>query len=171
MPSLYSSLHNSKIYCVIDSYPPFLQRQPNAAGRMRRFCGVRPMPNVCPITRFRLCDFRPPRVCRWGDACTFAHSEEELNVWNRQNVAYEYGKKMVYSLKDSVNNTIVTGLRPMQCMPPMPPMPPMQRMLPLQPLLPMPPPMQPMLHTQLPPMASTPHRVCIFICAYFWCVL
>ena len=71
-------------------------------------------------------------------------------------MAYEYGKKMVYSLKDSVNNAIVTGLRPMQRMPPMPPM---QRMLPMQPLLPMPPPMQPMqpmLHTQLP---STPHRV------------
>ena len=78
---------------------------------MRRSCGVRPMPNVRPVTRFRLCDFRPPRVCRWGDACTFAHSEEELNVWNRQNVAYEYGKKMVYSLKDSVNNAIVKNIQ------------------------------------------------------------
>ena len=42
--------------------------------------GIRPMPRVSIPGKFMLCD---RKRCK-GESCTFAHSTEERNAWNRQ---------------------------------------------------------------------------------------
>ena len=53
---------------------------------------VRPVPDI-PVFRFRLCKFPPPQLyCRYGNRCTNAHSEEELQVWNKEKDRRDRGK-------------------------------------------------------------------------------
>ena len=58
------------------------------AGRVPR---VRQVPSI-PVSRFRLCEWRPPRTCPQGDRCTFPHNEEELRVWNEAKNKKSRGK-------------------------------------------------------------------------------
>ena len=53
---------------------------------------VRPVP-LAHVFRFRLCKFYqyPPQVCRMGDRCTYAHSDEELKVWNHYKRMQNHG--------------------------------------------------------------------------------
>ena len=62
---------------------------------------IRQMPQLAlGVPRFRLCTFRPPKVCWRGDACTFAHSDAELALWNRQKID---GKRL-YSWNQGITN-------------------------------------------------------------------
>ena len=66
---------------------------------------IRPVPHFVSVPHFQLCQFRPPKECPRGDACTYAHSEAEQSSWNHQKMfgeeqasyhhpwmTYEYGK-------------------------------------------------------------------------------
>ena len=52
---------------------------------------IRPVPPI-PVSHFRLCPFRPPQVCKWGDNCTFAHNMEEKEAWNNEKRTVLLGK-------------------------------------------------------------------------------
>lgn len=50
-----------------------------------RFSQIRPRPNHVPLNGFKLCNsIAENRRCFYGDRCSFAHSDIELDAWNTQ---------------------------------------------------------------------------------------
>ena len=66
--------------------PPVVQGLPPSAPSQPDLRGVRRKPLLSfQITGFKMCmHVQASRRCIYGEYCTFAHSNEELQVWNRQ---------------------------------------------------------------------------------------
>lgn len=95
----------SKFYCSVCDVQCISQRQleDHLVGQKHRLLapprdphsnhmviplGVRPRPPRLPVNGFRIClNILNHRRCYYGDTCTFAHSEAELEVWNEERLS------------------------------------------------------------------------------------
>ena len=69
-------------------------RQAQAAIENYQNLSVRPRPFRVPVNGFELCTtVLSGRHCYYGDRCTFAHSEDELRLWNEDFTMYPYEER------------------------------------------------------------------------------
>lgn len=82
-PSQKLHFNSPRLMIPTSRIPPSPPSIANASRGERRM-EVRPVPANLLVARFHMCKFSPPNTCRMRDACTYAHSEEELKAWNNR---------------------------------------------------------------------------------------